>query len=288
MEQSFRQSREASLPRTAAGRWELGDIDLGRARGVTAGRDAFALRVAATASFVEAASDLYAHNLVEFFAGDTELGQWLAHEWEPEELRHGAALRAYVERRWPRFEWERRFRAFVADYSRSCTVADLEPTPALELAARCIVEMGTSTLYRTLNAYARDPPLKTIAGFIYADEVRHYKHFYEHFGRYRRLERRGGIDVARTLLKRLLATRSEDGRCAYRQVWDFAPMRARRTFEADYQAFGRHLTLLIRRHTPSEMLTRMILKPLALPQCLVDAATRVSGPLCALWLAAGG
>ena len=66
--------------------------------------------------------------------------------------------------------------------------------------------MGTSTLYRTPNAYAHDPPLKTIAGLIYADELRHYKHFYEHFRRYRRLERRGGFDVARTLLKRLLAT----------------------------------------------------------------------------------
>jgi hypothetical protein len=288
MQRSFPETSEAhDRPRTAERRWELADIDFESAHAAAGSGDAFALRVAATASFVEAASDLYARNLVAFFAADGELGSWLAHVWEPEELRHGAALRAYVERCWPQFEWERRFRAFVADYSRGCTVAELEPTPALELAARCIVEMGTSALYRTLNACARDPPLKAIAGLIYADEMRHYKRFYAHFRRYRRLERGGTIDVARTLVKRLLATRNEDGRCAYRQVWDFAPMDGGRRFEADYRAFSRRLTLLIRRHAPPGMLTRMILKPLALPPFVVNAATRMSGSLYALWLAAG-
>lgn len=271
------------IPAAHRAPWRLEDIGLDRVDAAAAG-DWLAFRIATTASFIESGSDLYAHNLVAFFAGDAELVRWLALSWEPEEMRHGAALRAYVERLWPAFDWEARFRAFLDEYSRTCTVPELEPTHALELAARCIVETGTSALYRALLGYAREPVLRELAGRIYADEIRHYKQFYRHFCRYRRREQRSTVRVGRTLVRRLLATRSEDGRCAYRHVWDFAPASAH--FEPDYRKFARDLTLLVRRHAPSEMLTRMILKPLALPPLLVGAATRLSGPLYRLWLCA--
>jgi hypothetical protein len=268
------------------GHWRLEDIGLDRVDAAAAG-DWLAFRIAATASFIESGSDLYAHNLVAFFAGDAELVRWLGLSWEPEEMRHGAALRAYVERVWPAFDWEARFHAFLDEYSRTCTVPELEPTRALELAARCIVEMGTSALYRALHGYARDPVLRELAGRIYADEIRHYKHFYQHFRRYRRRERQSMLRVGQTLVRRLMATRSEDGRCAYRRVWDFAPSSSPGCFERDYRVFARDLTMLVRRHAPSEMLTRMILKPLALPSPVVGTATRLSDPLYRLWLNAG-
>ncbi|HTS20695.1 MAG TPA: ferritin-like domain-containing protein [Casimicrobiaceae bacterium] len=267
--------------------WELDDIDFAALERAGVVGDWFAFKVVATASFIETGSDLYADNLRQLFAGDEELARWLARAWEPEELRHGAALRAYVEHVWPAFDWDRRFRAFLDDYARTCTVPELESTRALELAARCMVEMGTSALYRAIYAYASEPVLKRLASCIYADEVRHYKMFFRHFGRYQRGEGRSRARVGRTLLKRLLATRSEDGRCAYRHVWDFAPNLEGRSFEASYRAFGRDVTLMLRRHAPAEMLTRMILRPLALPAPVVDAATRLSGPLYGLWLAAG-
>jgi len=275
------------MMRAAAERhWELPDIALERVdRSVNAG-DWFAFKLLATASFIETGSDLYAANLHAFFDGDEPVGRWLRRSWEPEELRHGAALRGYVERVWPAFDWERRFHSFLDEYSRSCTVTDLEPTRALELAARCIVEMGTSALYRSLHGYTREPVLKRLAALIYADEVRHYKIFFRHFSRYEREEGRSRLRVARTLVNRLLATRSEDGRCAYRHVWDFAPNPERLSFAASYAAFAAELTLMLRQHAPAEMLTRMILKPLALPSSIVAAATRFSGPLYGLWLGA--
>lgn len=284
-ESMSRTLRIASDPTPAAlpGGWRLEDFDFDRVHAAAAG-DWLAFRIAATASFIEAGSDLYARNLVEFFAGDGELVPWLARSWEPEEMRHGAALRAYVERVWPGFDWEARFRAFLQEYSCTCTIPELEPTRALELAARCIVETGTSALYRALRAYAREPVLRALSGRIYADEIRHYKHFYHHFRRYRRRERRSALRVGRTLLRRLLATRGEDGRCAYRHVWDFPPIPLAGSFEDDYRAFARDLTLLVRRYAPSEMLTRMILKPLDLPPPVVDAATRLSDPLYRVWL----
>ena len=264
--------------------WEIDDLALDRVDCAAVAHDWLAFQVAATASFVETASDLYAGNLARMFAGDAEVVDWLAGAWEPEELRHGASLRAYVERVWPAFDWECRFSAFLAEYSRTCTMPDLEPERALELAARCIVEMGTSALYRALHGYAREPVLRRLAAWIYADEMRHYKHFYRHFRRYHCRERQSRMRVARTLLRRLLATRGEDGLYAYRHVWDFVPNR--QAFDADYLSFGRELTALIRRHDPPVMLTHMILKPLALPPRVMDAAARMSAPLYRLWLSA--
>jgi hypothetical protein len=274
------------MPETIRRHWEVEDLDFAGVDRAVFGDDWLAFKVVATASFIEAGSDLYAGNLREFFAGDDELGRWLAGAWEPEELRHGAALRGYVERLWPAFDWPSRFRDFLADYGRTCTVPELEATQALELAARCIVEMGTSALYRALHGYAREPVLKRLAALIYADEVRHYKMFLRHFRRYQRGEARSRARVGRTLVKRLLATRSEDGRCAYRHIWDFAPAQGD-SFDASYRAFSRDVTLLLRSHAPAEMMTRMILKPLSLPSPIVATATRLSAPLYGLWFASG-
>ncbi|HKE41054.1 MAG TPA: ferritin-like domain-containing protein [Casimicrobiaceae bacterium] len=285
--QSQRRAPAAAKCRSASlseRHWEIEDLDLDSIERSRFARDWLSFRIAATASFIETASDLYARNLAQFFAGDEEIVAWLTSTWEPEELRHGAALRSYVEHLWPEFSWEQRFDAFLAEYSRTCTIPDLEPAGALELAARCIVEMGTSALYRALHGYAREPVLKNLGALIYADEVRHYKHFYRHFLRYHQRERQSRLEVARTLLRRLLATRGEDGLYAYRHVWDFAP--TRKGFEGDYRSFGQELTMLIRVHAPPEMLTHMILKPLSLHPRVMNAAARMSGPLYRLWLSA--
>lgn len=272
---------------TGTGRhWQLEDIDFARLDRAAVANDAFAFKIAAVASFIESGSDLYTRTLREFFAGDEEIGTWLAATWEPEELRHGAALRAYVERVWPGFDWERRFRAFVEEYGRLCTVPELESTPALELAARCIVEMGTSTLYRALHGYAPEPVFGQIADLIYGDEVRHYKVFYRHFLRYQRRESRSRLRVGQTLMRRLLATKSEDGRCAYRHIWDFALNPQGESFETSFRLFSRALAEVLRSHAPRDMMTRMTLKPLALPSPVLDAATRMSGAFCGLWLGA--
>jgi hypothetical protein len=272
---------------TRTGRhWQLEDIDFARLDRDAVANDTFAFKIVAVASFIESGSDLYTRNLREFFAGDDDIGTWLARAWEPEELRHGAALRAYIEHAWPDFDWERRCRAVVEEYGRLCTVPELEPTPALELAARCIVEMGTSTLYRALHGYAREPVFAQIADLIYSDEVRHYKVFYRHFRRYQRREERSRLRVGQTLMRRLLATKSEDGRCAYRHIWDFALNPHGESFETSFRLLSRSLADVLRRHAPHDMMTRMTLKPLALPSPVLDAATRLSGAFCGLWLGA--
>jgi len=47
-----------------------------------------------------------------------------------------------------------------------------------ELIARCVVETGTSSYYTAIADATDEPLLKTYAGHIASDELRHYKLFY--------------------------------------------------------------------------------------------------------------
>jgi len=164
--------------------WRLSDIDYGAIDRARVASDSTLFTLVTMASFVETGSDLYAHVLVSYFDQDPEVAGWLAQSWEHEEVQHGAALRAYVEHAWPDFDWQSVYDTFFEEYAKTCTLPDLEPSHALELAARCVVEMGTATLYSSLHDYVEEPVLKDLAARIYADEVRHYKHFYRYFRRY--------------------------------------------------------------------------------------------------------
>src|SRR6201996_8452156 len=157
--------------------WSLADIPWNTIRhDVIANRDAFFYLVA-SASLMESATDLYTENLIEFLAGDDEVTSWLEHYWLPEELQHGRALRRYVETAWPEFEWEPAYLRFVEEFRPFCDTS-LETKRSLEMASRCVVEMGTASYYTTLSRASPEPVLSLLARRIAEDEVRHYKHFY--------------------------------------------------------------------------------------------------------------
>jgi hypothetical protein len=263
--------------------WKIADIDFDGIDPALIAGDPLAFRIVFLASFIETGSDLYAGNLVQYFAEDAEVSRWLRETWQREEVQHGNALRAYAERVWPEVDWQRTYDEFFAEYSRTCTVGGLEPARALELAARCIVEMGTSTFYSALRDYAREPVLKDLAARIFADEARHYKHFYRHFRRYQQRERHSRWRIGRTLLRRLLETRTGDGYYAFRQLRATGQPSGPTTVEADYRAFTRSFAAFIRRHGPREMPLRMALKPLQLPAAIVRWLVRHGAPAYALW-----
>jgi hypothetical protein len=217
----------------------------------------------ATASFVEITSDLYTRNLIEFFSGDDEVADWLAHGWEPEELQHGAALRRYVETAWPGFDWADAYRRFLDEFSRFCSVDQLAPTRALELAARCVVETGTASFYRMLSEMSAEPVLRGLTARIRADEVRHYKHFYRHYRRYCLRERPARRAVARTLWHRVGEVDAEDAFYAFKHVFLGSHPGAR--FERrDYVAFRAGFRTVAQQHFPYAMAVKMLLKPLGL------------------------
>ncbi|MHA6205050.1 ferritin-like domain-containing protein [Dyella soli] len=257
-------SYAASLP------WTLDSIDFSRIdiRRVRHDEDLFFLLC--SASFVESGSDLYTQNLVDHFAGDQELQTWLSQHWEHEELQHGRALAAYVKAVWPEFDWERGFASFWAEYGAVCTAEQLEPSRGLELAARCVVETGTACLYRALNDITDEPVLKQLTGHIKSDEVRHYKHFYQHFRLYREREGFGRYKVFRAILRRVNEIKSEDGDIALRHVFNQCYPQLRGNEQEFRRVTGRAQGLL-RRNIPAAMTVKMLLKPLDLPGRWQDA-----------------
>jgi hypothetical protein len=249
------------------GHWSLDDIaldcvDAGRVR---SHEELFLLL--AGASFVESASDLYTRNLVEQFRGDAEVSSWLTRQWEPQELQHGQALRAYVYRVWPEFDWQDAFAAFFAEHSCCNTPEELEESPGLEMAARCVVEMGTSTYYAAIRAISDEPVLGRLAGAIQRDELHHYKHFYRYFRKYNASERNNRAIVFGALARRLrVILRSDVERGSWYPYRALHPDALR-----DGREFHRAVertTSLVRRHYPASMAIKMLLKPLALPPSL--------------------
>jgi hypothetical protein len=244
--------------------WRIEDIDLCVIDRARVRDDETLFFLLATSSFVEIASHVYTANLARYYAGDDELLDWLRTRWEHEEIQHGRALRAYVQAVWPEFDWQTANDAFYREYSARCTLAEFEPTRGLELAARCVVETGTATYYRTIHDYTEEPVLKTITGHIKADEVRHYGHFWRFFEAYRARERPSRWRVLRAVARRVVEAFDDDGLIAFRHA--FCTRYPGRTFERrHYDAFQVGSKHIIRRHFPVEMAVKMLLKPLDLP-----------------------
>ncbi len=255
----------SNTPASTALPWTLDDIPYAHIeRDRVAGEDRL-FYLLTGASFVEITSDLYTDNLVDYYAGDGEVQDWLRAHWQPEELQHGRALRRYVQTVWPDFDWEAAYQRFLADYTPLCKVETLGPTQALELAARCVVETGTSSLYTMVQQLSPEPVLRQLAGHIRSDEVRHYKYFYHFYLRYRERERTPRRTVLATLWSRLAEIDDEDAYLAFKHAWLVRHENA--TFRAeDYRYFRRQSRDLIRRHYPYAMAIKMLLKPLRLPR----------------------
>jgi hypothetical protein len=247
--------------------WLLEDIDFSIAQPQRVREDEALFFLLATSALVETATHHYAANLAEQYADDAELGDWLRHQWAPEELQHGRALRRYVATVWPQFDWERAWTGFFVEYSAACSKDELEANAALEMAARCVVETGTSTLYRTVLDYTDEPLLREIARRLRDDEVRHYSYFYAAARRYHAQQRPSRWALLRAVARRVLEAFDDDGEIAFRHAW--AGRHPGRAYaSADYKRFQRELRARITPHTPVAMSARMLLKPLALPAWL--------------------
>jgi hypothetical protein len=261
----------ASAERPKREHWSLEDIaydDIDPRRVVG---DEVLFHMVASASFIESGSHTYTGNLVEHYAGQPELGEWLAAHWEHEELQHGAALARYVQTVWPRFPWQSAYDSFFDEYARLCTVEALQ-TGALEMVARCVVEMGTSTYYqmlRTLAERADEPVLRALAEHIRVDEVGHYKHFLTYFKTLKEQQPTSRWSVARVLGARLSEMRHSDSDVALRHVWTHAHAAAGADLFPDgtrtFEELSKRLMNQLGQNLPMEQAMRMTLKPLMLP-----------------------
>jgi hypothetical protein len=270
-----RPARHATAPLP----WRIEDIDLSAIDLARVRDDDTLFFMLTSAAFVEIASDVYTRNLSNYYADDPDVLAWLNQSWEQEEIQHGRALRDYVRAVWPELDWDAANAAFFAEYSARCTLDEFEPSQALEMAARCVVETSTASFYRMLYEYTDEPVLKRIIGHIRTDEVRHYSYFLRFFSKYADRDLPTRWQVARAVARRVAEVGNDDGLIAFRHA--FRMRYPQRAFEQrEYDAFRARLKDIMRRHFPAAMAVKMLLKPVRLParvqRLLAPALTRLS------------
>lgn len=246
--------------------WTLDSIDYDRIDVARMRENDDLMCLLCASAFIESGSDLYTHNLVRHYDGEQEIQDWLGNQWEHEELQHGRALATYVQHVWPDFDWDAAFQSFFEEYSTVCTSEELESSRCLEMAARCVVETGTATLYRAIHENTDEPVLKDLTRRIKSDEVRHYSYFYKYFRKYqaRDEDRQGRLKVLRTLVKRLREIGNEDGDIALRHVFKFRHPEYL-TDKATFQQASNRIYGFVRHNLSAQMAVKMLIKPLNLP-----------------------
>jgi rubrerythrin len=171
------------------------------------------LRVVKAAAMVEFNAPDYVRYLSGVFRDDpATLAQ--IDRWGEEEIQHGAALARWAVLADPSFDFDAAFKRFTEGYKLQTEVEQsIRGTRTGEMIARCVVETGTSSFYTALAEAAEEPVLAFICRKIAADELRHYKLFYEGARQYQSREHLGlwkriGVAAGRII-------ESEDDELAY-------------------------------------------------------------------------
>lgn len=254
--------------------WSLDSIDWSALRREAVVDNEAIFYLISAASFVEATTELYTRNLLDYFAQDEEITEWLTVHWLPEELQHGRALRHYVRLAWPDFDWDGVYERFLPEFTAQCSDDGVEPTRSREMASRCIVEMGTASYYRTLSRMTDDPVLRSLCQRIAEDEVNHYKHFYRYLRKYQPREGQGRGGIARAVWNRLRMISGADSQIAMSYIY---PERhpGRSLDDRLYRELRTGARALVQPHFPHRMCVQMLLKPVGLGRRSHRVAQRV-------------
>jgi len=207
------------------------------------------------ASLVEQNGRDYTRYLCNVFADDPAF-QDAARQWGSEEVQHGEALGRWAALADPSFDHPAACARFSAGFRVDLDARhSLRGSRAGELVARCIVETGTSSYYAALGEAAAEPVLKAICRHIAADELRHYKLFYDHLGRYLARERLGTWGRLKIALSRI--RESEDDELCY--AWFAANQQGEYDRKRASLAYLKHAYAVYRSHHVERM-AAMVLK----------------------------
>ena len=223
--------------------------------------DRLVFYAATISSFLEISIEHYTASLRQIFKDEPEVVQWLNSVWEPEERAHGEAMRVYMARVWPQYNWGRAYAGFVNQYAPLCDIGLMRSTPAREMLARCVTECEAAVLYRTLANMASDPLAKHLFNAMYEDEISHYKFFFRWFRVLREREGLGAFSVFNETLSRQRKALDEDVGLALSHVnngflkpMPFAPL--------EQNTLMTMAQVALEDHFPFETARAMMLKPL--------------------------
>ncbi len=241
--------------------WSLDQVDFGHIDKTLVQDDHFLFQTLASASFVEILSETYADNLIQYFHGEPDIIAWLQSHWKRDEVQHCTALKTYIKTAWPAFDWDSAYLGFTVEYGVLCTVENLEKNKPLELMARCVVETGTSSFYRALQNYVREPVLKGLLGRIKGDETAHYAHFRRAFDVCNKNEPQSILALVATIFRRLSAIGGEDAFIAFKHAQAQQDDLALNTA---WQKYHKQLKQLARAHYPYAVAVKMLIRPMPL------------------------
>jgi hypothetical protein len=240
------------------GSWTLDDIPWDRFdRGKL---DPDVVRIVKAASLVEYNGAAYAHHLCRIFHDDPDF-QRAARRWGDEEIQHGRALARWVALADPSYDFELAFDRFRAGHRVDFdSNASRRGSRSGEMIARCMVEVGTSSYYSALRDGVGEPVLKEICRNIAADEIRHYKLFYNNLTRYLERERIGFLQRLRVAFGRIAETEDDELAYAYYAANETAGPYDRRRYS---RAYARRALALYQEHHVRHM-TAMAFKAVGL------------------------
>ena len=219
--------------------------------------NSFLFKLLTIASFIEITSDVYDRNLSLYYQDNKEVVAWLNSVWEIEEIQHGQALKEYITRVWPEFDWQGAYEGFRKAYLPFCKVEALEDSKAKEMLARMVVETGTSTAYKAIANYAKElqePVLEQLAKNISKDEIYHFEKFEETFKYYKKQEQLNSKDIMKLLYKRAKEINNEDIKIAYEALGA----------QESYEEYLKEVQKFAKKYYPYKMAIKMFIRPLEL------------------------
>ncbi len=173
------------------------------------------LKLVKAASMVEFNAQEYTRYLSAVFRDDAEFVA-LAGKWADSEVQHGQTLGRYAKLADPDFDFEGSFKRFTDGFHVPVDVAaSVRGSLTGELLARCVVETGTSSYYTAIREATSEPVLRDLCGKIAADELRHYKTFYELSKRYLAKEKIGLANRLRVVVGRVIESQDDELAYAY-------------------------------------------------------------------------
>jgi len=193
--------------------WNLNDIawDKFKAGAV----DPALLALVKASALVEGNANDYRRYLSNVFADDQEFCA-AVDSWAEDECRHGAALGAWAKLADPTFDADLALTRFRNLYQIPVdAVVSVRGSIAAELLARCAVETGTSSFYAALAEASNEPVLSEICQRIAADELRHYKLFYDRMQKALAREPAGRWRQVATIVGRVREIEDDELACAW-------------------------------------------------------------------------
>jgi len=168
-------------------KWKFEDIDWSQFDSRLVDFDI--VRVLKAGSVIEHNGSDYGLYLKNVFAGDDVFIKEVD-SWSNDEVKHGRVLANWVKLADPTYNFEERFKAYVDGFPIATDSKEsIRGSRSAELLTRCMVEIGTSSFYSAIKDATDEPLLKQICGKIAADELRHFKLFYKHLQRYKKVEK---------------------------------------------------------------------------------------------------